>query len=291
MSDEQEQERAQRFVERHFPEVHRFVAAERDEGLVPTFGPTEPRAGGDLPVYGPTEPLGDEENEPDVIVRVDFLMSRAQITTALGIAWAEIAGDREPESLSVREVRHEVEAWLSVQAFFALSDQMERDARQTFLPEQQHAMQVLAEAVDRAYPAATVGTPTPAVQTPRYGDGTVILDTLDGGEIITAEPTWCTGHDGEPVVHLVDITHDGPPVKASANTRQHGTVDVLDAHISHAPYAQAQPEPDPVISVRVDIDNTFTAGDSRHVARALQVAGLRLDRLAAETSRLRGEGR
>ncbi|NGO43769.1 hypothetical protein [Streptomyces ureilyticus] len=109
---------------------------------------------GDLPVYGPTDPFGDEEHQPDVIVRVDFLMSREQITTALGIAWAEIVeGDRSPDSLSVVEVRHEVEAYLSVQAFHALGEQMDRDSLRTFSPEQQRVMQLLAAAVDRAYPA------------------------------------------------------------------------------------------------------------------------------------------
>jgi hypothetical protein len=123
--------------ERAFPEVSRFLGRDRDP----------------LPVYGPTEPLGDEEHEPDVIVRVDFLMSRGQITTALGIAWAEIVEEgRGPESLSVVEVRHEVEAYLSVQAFHALDVQMERDAQRTFPPEQQRVMQLLAEAVERAYP-------------------------------------------------------------------------------------------------------------------------------------------
>lgn len=105
-----------------------------------------------MPVYGPTDPFGDEEHEPDVIVRVDFLMSREQLTTALGIAWAEIAGGRDPESLTVAEVRHEVEAWLSVQAFLALGEQMERDQARAFPPEQQRVMQLLAEAVERAYP-------------------------------------------------------------------------------------------------------------------------------------------
>src|SRR6059036_2608733 len=127
-----------------------------------------------LPAYGPTDPFGDEEHEPDVIVRVDFLMSREQLTTALGIAWAEIAGDRGPESLSVVEVRHEVEAYLSVQAFHELDAQMERDRQRTFPPEQQRVMDLLAEIVERAYPPHREPS-RPAVQAPRYSEGTVAL--------------------------------------------------------------------------------------------------------------------
>ena len=67
MSHDDEQERAQRSVERMFPEVARFLGRERPG----------------MPVYGPTDPFGDEEHEPDVIVRVDFLMSREQIMEAV----------------------------------------------------------------------------------------------------------------------------------------------------------------------------------------------------------------
>jgi hypothetical protein len=168
-----EEESAQRFVERHFPEVSRFLARER----------------GDMPVYGPTDPFGDEEHTPDVIVRVDFLMSREQITTALGIAWAEIVeGDRGPESLTVVAVRHEVEAYLSVQALHELGKQMERDQARTFSPESQRVMQLLAEAVDRAYPTAPA--PAPA---PRTGDRDLLRAVLEALDI----PSPATVGDGE----------------------------------------------------------------------------------------------
>lgn len=228
MSDEDE--RAERFVERHFPEVSRFLARER--------------AG--MPVYGPTDPFGDEEHTPDVIVRVDFLMSREQITTALGIAWAEIAADyreRGPESLAVVEVRHEVEAYLSVQAFHALDVQMERDRARGWSPEQQVVMQLLAEAVERAYPPQREAEERP-VQQPRYGDGTVTLQTLDAGEITIDEPVWCTGHDGEQIVQRVDVTHVG-----SATAGEFAGVEFLPARISWGPFAELRPEPYPLADV------------------------------------------
>ncbi len=106
----------------------------------------------DMPLYGPTDPFGDEEHTPDVIVRVDFLMSREQIATALGIAWAEGFTTSPVEEVPVLQVRHEVEAWLAVQAFAELDAQMERDRGRVFPPEQQRMLRLLEEAVDRAYP-------------------------------------------------------------------------------------------------------------------------------------------
>ncbi|MER5209416.1 hypothetical protein ABT063_02150 [Streptomyces sp. NPDC002838] len=249
----------------------------------------------DLPVYGPTEPLGDEEHTPEVIVRVDFLMSREQLVTALGIAWAEIAGERDPESLSVAEVRHEVEAWLSVQAFHELDVQMERDAQRVFPPEQQRAMDILAAAVDRAYaapnaPSTRIRADLP-VQQPRYRDGTVTLQTIDHGEIVTAEPAWCTGHDDDTVGYLADITHNGPPITATAVTASHGEVEVMHGYISHAPHAVKQPEPHPVLYVALDLHASFDPEDGRHLTHALRIASTRLDRTLDDLTRLRGENR
>lgn len=241
----------------------------------------------DLPVYGPTDPHGDEEHEPDVIVRVDFLMSRAQLVTALGIAWAEIAGDRAPESLTVAEVRHEVEAWLSVQAFFALADQMERDQAREFPPEQQRAMQVLAAAVDEAYPPRTAPMEL-REQRPRYGDGTVTLDTLDRGEVTVDEPAWCTGHDGETVGYLADVTHNGPETTAPIVTAKYGPSHILTMRVSHAPHAETQPEPSPLLAVELDGHGDLDPADAHNLARALRLAATRVDRAAVQLERLRG---
>lgn len=264
-----EQERAQRSVERAFPEVARFLA--RDTGQ--------------LPVFGPTDPFGDEEHVPDVIVRVDFLMSREQITTALGIAWAEIVeGDRSPESLTVVEVRHEVEAYLSVQAFHALDEQMERDAARTFPSEQQAVMDALATAVDRAYPTAGVPAGTPRVQAPRYGDGTVTLQTLDHGQVVVGEPAWCLGHDGEPIGHRADITHKGRWISAEFESDR-GPVPFLPACISWAPFSELHPEPYPVADV--DEFPPMDPAQLRELAAEVAVHAGRLYRLSNQLERLR----
>ncbi|WP_405580643.1 DUF6907 domain-containing protein [Streptomyces sp. NBC_01092] len=237
----------------------------------------------ELPLYGPTDPFGDEEHTPEVIVRVDFLMSREQITTALGIAWAEIAGDRDPESLTVAEVRHEVEAWLAVQGFFELDEQMERDRQRVFPPESQRAMQILAAAVERAYPPRREPEPRP-VQAPRYGDGTVTLQTLDHGEITIDEPHWCVGHDGEQIVQRVDVTHVGRTVAAEVETDA-GAVEFLPARISWGPFAELRPEPYPLADVE-----DFPAMDPaqlRELAAETALHAGRLYRLSNELDRLR----
>lgn len=224
---ESPEERAQRSVERMFPLVSRFLA--RDPSR--------------LPVYGPTDPFGDEEHTPDVIVRVDYLMSREQLTTVLGVAWAEIAADRDPESLASVEVRHEVEAWLSVQALHELGLQMERDAQRVFPPEQQRVMQVLAEAIAKAYPPRREPEQLP-VQRPEYGDGTVTLDTLDHGRITIDEPAWCRGHEGELVGPRSEVSHEGPEIAAAV-----AEVPLMRANLTHAPLLEIEQEPHPLVYV------------------------------------------
>lgn len=260
---ESPEERAQRSVERMFPLVARFLA--RDPGR--------------LPVYGPTDPFGDEEHAPDVVVRVDYLMSREQLTTVLGMAWAEIAADRDPESLASVEVRHEVEAWLSVQALHELGLQMERDAQRVFPPEQQRVMRVLAEAIAEAYPPRREPEQLP-VQRPEYGDGTVTLDTLDYGRIAVDEPVWCTGHDGEQIVHRADVTHVGVTV-----TGEYSGVEFLPACISWSPFAQLRSEPLPL--AEVDEFPGMTPDELRELGAEVALHAGRLYSKANELDRIR----
>ncbi|MGW3408093.1 DUF6907 domain-containing protein [Streptomyces sp. NPDC000888] len=262
-----DEERARLSVNRAFPNVARFLA--RDPGQ--------------LPVYGPTDPFGDEEHEPDVIVRVDFLMSREQITTALGIAWAEGFTDHTPEELTVVEVRHEVEAYLSVQALHALGVQMERDAQRTFPPEQQAVMQLLAAAVERAYPPRRTPEP-PIMQRPRYGDGTVTVDTDDRGEITIPEPAWCLGHDDEPIGYRADVTHKGRRIVAEFESDR-GPIPFLPARISWAPFSELHPEPFPVADVE-DFP-AMTPAQLRELAAETARHADRLYRLADDLALLR----
>jgi hypothetical protein len=232
-----EDEKAQRFVERHFPEVSRFLAAERGE---------------QLPVYGPTEVFRDEDVTPDVVVRVAFALSREQMMTALSIGFTELIPDRQAEDLTVEETRKEVERWLHAAAVIELERHVIQGRQTAYPPEAQPVMDALAAALDRAYPAVTAGEETPAdlreLQSPRYAEGTVTLQTLDHGEITIDEPVWCLGHDGEPVVQRVDVTHVGATVAAELET-DGGTVEFLPARISWGPFAELRPEPYPLADV------------------------------------------
>ncbi|MDX3507345.1 hypothetical protein PV755_00150 [Streptomyces caniscabiei] len=261
-----EEERAQRSVERAFPDVARFL--------------------GQLPVYGPTgvENDNDDTGPAEVVVRVDFLMSREELAVAFAYGYAETNTGRDPGAMTVQEVRREVEGYLAGTSYVQFSRHIE-EARAGSVPADRQA--AFDAALQRAYPGRVVPEP-PAVQAPRYGDGTVTLQTLDAGEVTVPEPAWCTGHEGETVGHLADITHNGPHTTVTARTEQYGTVDILDARISHAPHARQQPERHPVVSARLDIELDLTVEDAKPVTHALHVAGLRLARLAADTRHLRG---
>lgn len=113
----------------------------------------------ELPAFGPSEVFGGvDELEPAVaVVRVAVALTRTQLVTALGISFAGIAAEQTPEALTDGQVRQEVEGYLASEALSELDRQMERDEGRVFSPESQRVMQVLAAAVDRAYPPVTAG--------------------------------------------------------------------------------------------------------------------------------------
>ncbi|MEU5394537.1 DUF6907 domain-containing protein [Streptomyces tibetensis] len=244
-----------------------------------------------LPTFGPYEVQGGvDELEPAVaVVRVAFALTRTQLATVLGMSFAGLGADRTPESLTDDEVRREIEGQLAAEAIIEVDRQMERDQAQVFPPEQQRAMDVLAAGVDRAY--ARPEPPQHEIQQPRYGDGVVTLQTVDQGDVTVPEPAWCLGHDGEPVGHFADITHNGRPITADAVTAGHGQLEVAHGYITHAPHAVQQPEPHPVLYIALDLHASFDPEDGRHATRALRVAATRFDRALADLAHLRGESR
>ena len=131
----------------------------------------------------------------------------------------------------------------------------------------------------------------PRRQSPRYRDRTVILQTLDHGEITVPEPAWCIGHDDDLVGHLADITHNGPVITADVLTARYGRTPFLEARLTQAPHGVKQPEPRPLLALRVDVDATVATEDGRHLTRALRAAAARLDRALDELTHLRGERR
>ncbi|WP_405524625.1 hypothetical protein OG426_16175 [Streptomyces canus] len=243
-----------------------------------------------LPSYGPTEVFHDEDDTaPDAVVRVAFALSREQMMTALSIGFTEIAPDRDAEDLTVEEVRSEVEGWLHGAAVIELDRYVRQGQLTAYPPEAQPVMDALAAALDRAYPPATFPPGKVAVQAPRYGDGTVTLETVDAGEVTVPEPAWCIGHAWQPNPHRADVTHNSTRVKAAAHTDGAGRVHLLHAYISHSPHLEIEPELHPVVSVDLGCTEDFAAEDIPQLAEGLRSAARVLENVAAEAIRLRGE--
>lgn len=259
MSDEQE--RAQRSVERMFPEVARFMGQLRHE----------------LPLFGPTDLFDDEGITPDVIVRVDYALSREQLHAAMMVAFTEIADGRSPEDLSVVEVRTEVEGYLAAHGILAVDNQIADGEHHDFTAEQQRIMQLLAESIERAYPPRREPD---RVQHPVYGDGTVTVETNDHGEIVIDEPAWCLGHDDEPIGYRADVTHKGPWEAA-----EFMGVEFFPAGISWAPFSELHPEPYPVADIWEF--PPMEPDQLRELAALVGTQAGRLYRLANQVDRLR----
>ncbi|MGW0647872.1 DUF6907 domain-containing protein [Streptomyces umbrinus] len=242
----------------------------------------------DLRQYGPTEIFDDEGITADAVVRVAYALSRQQLLTALSIGYTEMGPDREPGDLTVQEVRTEVEGWLAAQGIIEIDRYVIQGQLTAYPPERQAVIDALAAALDRAYPP---DRPEPVRQPPRYGKGTVTLETLDHGVITLPDPAWCAGHGWQPNPYLADVTHNSVKVKAGVETDGHGWVDILEARVSHAPYLVKQPEPHPIVAVQLDVVEDFAAEDIPKLVRGLQVAIVRLQRLAGEALHTRGGAR
>lgn len=117
-----------------------------------------------LPVFGPSEVFGGVDDlQPAVaVVRMAMALTREQLATALGIAFAEMA-ERPAEALTDEQVRNEIELHLAAQAFHSVDSQMERDANRRWDDETRRVLDVLAAKVDQAYAA-----PAPTLRAARF---------------------------------------------------------------------------------------------------------------------------
>lgn len=267
-----EDERAQKFVERHFPVTAQFLATEHGEGPAPIYGPTD------------VQNAHDDQPEPHVVVHVACRMSRWELLAALAAGYATTNIERSPDDMTVQQIRYDVEAQLSGSSWRSMEELVEEVAGTVERGEHPEQMAALKRAIDRAYPPRR---PEPVRKPPRYGDGTVTLDTFDQGDVTVPEPTWCTGHGWQPNPHRSDITHKSVQVKAGVETEGHGWVGILLAYVSHAPHLTQQPELHPVVSVELDVKADFTAEEIVELNRGLHLAVIRLARLAAEALHLR----
>ncbi|QLJ05708.1 hypothetical protein HZZ00_34940 [Streptomyces sp. NEAU-sy36] len=114
-----------------------------------------------------------------------------------------------------------------------------------------------------------------------------VLSTIDHGFIEVVCPPWCIGHGWQVGggIGRNDITHRSVRVKAATFTDADRWVPVLAAYISWAPYRELVP----VISLELDTEGDFAAEDGLRLAECLRVAASRIEALATEAMRLRGE--
>jgi hypothetical protein len=237
------------------------------------------------PTFGPTETFPCDENSvPFAVVTLSVTVTREQLRAALAIGHAEQSGEPPLPDLTVVDARREIEGYLAAAAVLELD--RETDSINARLSPELAAE--LDAVVDRAY--TRPARQDPPVQDPRYGEGTVTLQTRDRGEVTVPEPAWCLGHDGEDVSFLADLTHNGAHATAPLVTAKYGPSKIMNAYISHAPHAQMRPEPKPLLSFLLDGHGDLDPADGHNLARALRIAATRVERMATDLGHLRGEG-
>ncbi|MGC2997438.1 DUF6907 domain-containing protein [Streptomyces sp. G35A] len=116
----------------------------------------------------------------------------------------------------------------------------------------------------------------------------VTLETIDHGRVTFDCPAWCVGHGWQQGAGIGrnDITHKSITVTAAADTFSHGYATVLRAWMSWAPFVDLVPR----VAVEVDLQGEFEAEEITHLAGVLRTAAGRVEKVAAEAIRLRGEG-
>lgn len=113
----------------------------------------------------------------------------------------------------------------------------------------------------------------------------ISVDTFDHGPVEVDEPAWCIGHHWQHGIGRDDITHRSVRVKTGTVTESRGWLPMLTAWVSWAPFRELVP----VISLVLDAEGDLVAEDGRHVAEGLRLAASRIEQLATEAIRLRGE--
>jgi hypothetical protein len=114
---------------------------------------------------------------------------------------------------------------------------------------------------------------------------TITIDTIDHGPVEVDEPAWCIGHHWQRDIGRDDITHRSIRVKSGTDTETRDWLPMLTACISWAPFRELVP----VISLVLDAEGDFVAEDGRRIAEGLRLAATRVEALAVEALRLRGE--
>ncbi|MBT2420589.1 hypothetical protein J7F01_40405 [Streptomyces sp. ISL-22] len=140
-----EREAARRSVDRAFPVVAAFLAAERGESPAPSFGPTA------------VQNVHDDAPTPRAVVRLDYQVSRPELLAALVLGFTETNPDRNPDTLSVVDVRSAVEAALAGSSYTDVWAMVEQLRAGGFSGEQAARLEALERAMERAYPPHAAG--------------------------------------------------------------------------------------------------------------------------------------
>ncbi|GHF81775.1 hypothetical protein [Streptomyces thermodiastaticus] len=107
-----------------------------------------------VPAFGPTgvQNVHDDAPEPFAVVRIDYRVSRDELFAALMLGFTETDVDRDPDLMTVEQIRGEVEralAMASVDEIWRVVEQVE-DGR--YSGPQLRRLDALWRALDRAYP-------------------------------------------------------------------------------------------------------------------------------------------
>ncbi|MEV7976221.1 hypothetical protein [Streptomyces sp. NPDC086519] len=115
----------------------------------------------------------------------------------------------------------------------------------------------------------------------------VTLDTIDHGPVTFDCPAWCVGHGWQVGAGIGrnDISHNSVRVKVIADTYSYGVQTPLRTWMSWAPFVDLVPR----VVVDLELQGEYEAEEVSHLAGVLRTAAARLETVAAETIRLRGE--
>lgn len=115
----------------------------------------------------------------------------------------------------------------------------------------------------------------------------VTLDTIDHGPVTVDCPPWCIGHGWQvgQGIGRNDITHNSVRVKAAADTYSYGVQSLMRTWMTWAPFVELVPR----VFVELDLTGEYEAEEVTHLAGVLRTAASRLEKVAAETIRLRGD--
>lgn len=107
-----------------------------------------------LPVFGPTglQNVHDDAPVPYAVIRIDYRISREELFAAWVLAFTEQNPDRDPDLITVEQIRDEVENCLAANSFNEIWAVVESGEDGSYSGEQLRRLDALRRAMERAYP-------------------------------------------------------------------------------------------------------------------------------------------